>query len=63
MGTASSRRDALVRSPCKRTTNNEAVYTCVTAWADVNNDGKLDLFVAQFAQKLPFVAACLPANP
>ena len=44
-------------------TDDQAVYTCVTAWADVNNDGKLDLFVAQFAQKLPFVGGLLARKP
>jgi len=49
----------LAREP----TDDEAVYTCVTAWADVNNDGKLDLFVAQFAQRLPFVGGLLARKP
>jgi len=42
---------------------NTAVYTCVTTWADVNNDGKLDLFIAQFAQKMPYVGGLLGRNP
>ncbi|MEQ1947920.1 MAG: CRTAC1 family protein [Bryobacteraceae bacterium] len=40
-----------------------AVYTCVTAWADVNKDGKLDLFVAHFAGKFPFLGGLLGRKP
>jgi len=35
--------------------DNEITATWISSWADVNNDGKLDLFVAQWGFKLPFV--------
>lgn len=47
----------------KEPTADEAVYTCVTTWADVNNDGKLDVFVAQFGQKVPMVGGLLARKP
>ncbi len=41
----------------------EAVYSCVSAWADVDNDGDLDLFLAQFGQRLPLFGGLLGRKP
>ena len=41
---------------------DEIAATWVSAWADVDNDGDLDLFLAQWAFRLPFVTG-LMARP
>jgi hypothetical protein len=35
--------------------DDQITATWISSWADVNNDGRLDLFVAQWGFKLPFV--------
>jgi hypothetical protein len=45
------------------TSNDQAFYTCVSAWADVNNDGLLDLFIAQFGERIPFAGGLLGRKP
>ena len=42
---------------------DEAVYTCVSAWGDIDNDGDLDLMLAQFGQYLPFSDGLLARRP
>jgi hypothetical protein len=42
-----------------KSNNNEIAATWVSAWGDVNNDGYLDLFLAQWGFKMPFVKGIL----
>jgi len=35
--------------------DDQITATWISSWADVNNDGKLDVFVAQWGFKMPFV--------
>src|SRR5262249_46702825 len=42
-----------------KSNNDEIAATWVSAWGDVNNDGYLDLFLAQWGFKMPFVKGIL----
>lgn len=39
--------------------NDKIAATWIPVWADVNNDGKLDLFVAQWAFRMPMVSGIM----